>query len=69
MISNKNNKIRILYERQNTIMKKVIKIINRIKRFFKYRKSVSDNGEYPKFCRDASKDEEIFQTFRGILNI
>tara|TARA_B100001250_G_C19667664_1_gene730014 strand:- start:47 stop:865 length:819 start_codon:yes stop_codon:yes gene_type:complete len=46
-------------------VKKVIKkIINRIKRFFKYRKSVSDNGEYPKFCRDASKDEEIFQTFR-----
>ena len=40
-------------------------MIEFVKRKLKYRKSISDNVTYPKFCLDASQNDDIFVNFRN----
>jgi len=40
-------------------------MINFLKNQLKHRKSVSDNVTYPKFCLDASNNDDIFNNFRN----
>ncbi len=40
-------------------------IINYLRKELKHRKSVSDNVTYPNFCLEASKNDQIFNTFRS----
>ena len=41
-------------------------MIKKLKTFLKLgiRKSIADDGSYPKFCKLASENDEVFQTFR-----